>query len=153
MIAAQRGIEVGVPPESDLFRPRFLYGVDEITHSHIKLRARRHELMARQQDAANRLAAATQEQAFINGALDDLNYMFQTWPDKRKFDGPPVISEPVLVGHAPELGSPVVPVVMPVRRRGKAKPKTNGSSGHPVSDAEVATIHLQAELRDMHQVQ
>jgi hypothetical protein len=27
------GIEVGAPPESDLFTPRFRYGADEWTHS------------------------------------------------------------------------------------------------------------------------
>ena len=91
--AARRGIEVGVPPESDLFRPRFLYGVDEITHSHIKLRVRRHELLSRQADVMNRLESAKQEASFVAGALDDLNYMGQTWVDKVSRLGPPALAK------------------------------------------------------------
>ena len=47
MIAQQRGIEVGVPMESDLFTPRFKYGIDEWTHSFRKIRARNAELTQR----------------------------------------------------------------------------------------------------------
>jgi hypothetical protein len=38
-LARSRGIEVGAPMESDLFTPRFRYGVDEWTHSFRKTRA------------------------------------------------------------------------------------------------------------------
>lgn len=98
LIAAQKGIEVGVPPESDLFRPRFLYGIDELTHSHVKMRARRDELNARARDAEARAASAQQEAWFLKGAIDDLNYCFQTWPDKTMRLGPAVITAP-LVGQ------------------------------------------------------
>lgn len=105
LIAAQKGIEVGVPPESDLFRPRFLYGVDEITHSHVKLRARRNELLQRQQSLQQEVAAKTGELHMINGALDDLNYMTNTWPDKSEWISPPKIETPI-------AGKPLVPAVL-----------------------------------------
>ena len=88
LIAAQKGIEVGVPPESDLFRPRFLYGIDEITHAHIKIRARREELTQRLMSAEQAAQQKQMEAAFIRGAIDDLNYCSQTWTDKSTALGP-----------------------------------------------------------------
>lgn len=89
-IAQKRGIEIGVPPESDLFTPRFKYGIDEWTHSYRKLRARRAEL-------DHRLAAAEAERLnqertayFLKGAIDDLEYQSQTWADKRIHTAPKV---------------------------------------------------------------
>ena len=91
LIAAQKGIEVGVPPESDLFRPRFLYGVDEVKHFHVKMRARREELTQRLAMAEQAAQAKQIEASFIRGAIDDLNYCFQTWPDKGDHLAPPVV--------------------------------------------------------------
>lgn len=95
--AQKLGIEVGVPAESDLFRPRFLYGIDEIKHFHVKLRARRQELEARLQAAQQVVAQKTDECAFLRGALDDLNYCFQTWPDKGNYLAPPVVDVATMV--------------------------------------------------------
>lgn len=86
--AKKRGIEVGCPLESDLFTPRFRYGVDEWTHAFRKTRARTAELRHRMQEAQQVLAAKQQEVAFLNGALDDLTYMSQTWADKGQHTGP-----------------------------------------------------------------
>lgn len=110
--AAKLGIEVGVPPESDLFRPRFLYGIDEVNHFHIKMRARRFELESRLAQATQVFEQKKQEISFVTGALDDLNYCFQTWPDKRLWTAPPkltVFGEPVLPQPvaAPALGPTV----------------------------------------------
>jgi hypothetical protein len=79
MLAKARGIEVGVPPESDLFRPPPLYGVSEIDHARIKFLARRRELEQRKLDAQNRINAATAEFQCLHGALDDLTYVENTW--------------------------------------------------------------------------
>ena len=90
-VAQYRGIEVGVPHESDLFTPRFRYGIDEWTHSFRKTRARDAELAARCADAQHRLTAAQNEVAFLSGARDDLNYMRQTWANRSTFTGPVTI--------------------------------------------------------------
>jgi hypothetical protein len=109
-IAKARGIEVGAPAESDLFTPRFRYGIDEWTHSFRKVRARTAELKQRLADAQARAASATQEQAFLSGALDDLNYMGATWADKSPRMGPtgaPRIMPPLVAvdpGPAPISG-------------------------------------------------
>lgn len=94
-IARDRGIEVGCPPESDLFTPRFRYAVDEWTHSYRKLRARDAELKSRMAAAEQRAAQARDEAWFIKGAIDDLHYMHQTWADKADHTGPlpPVVGQ------------------------------------------------------------
>ena len=95
LIAKQKGIEVGVPAYSDLFRPRFLYGVDEITHSHLKLRIRREELISRMANEEIKFEQSKQGVQFLKGALDDLNYMAATWADKETWLEPPLIGETV----------------------------------------------------------
>lgn len=80
--AAEMGIEVGAPPESDLFTPRFVYGRDEWTHSFVKMRARRQELEARKQAAEVAAKQQTDMALFLQGALDDLKYCHETWADK-----------------------------------------------------------------------
>ena len=77
--ASKRGIKVALPPESDLLRPMPMYGVSEWSHAHIKSLARKRELEARLQNARNASTNANNEVMFLTGALDDLNYMTQTW--------------------------------------------------------------------------
>ena len=91
-IAASKGIEVGIPPESDLFTPRFAYGFDEWTHSFRKIRARRMELETRRRDAEMQALEYTKVGKFLEGAMDDLNYCHQTWA--HKFDATSVRSFP-----------------------------------------------------------
>lgn len=78
-LASQRGIKITVPPESDLLMPRALYGVGEWSPRMVKLTARRRELEARRNAAQQTAANAQGEIMFLNGALDDLNYMLTTW--------------------------------------------------------------------------
>lgn len=78
-LAHDRGIKVTIPPESDLLQPPFWYGVTENTPMMIKLTARRLELSNRKTQAEQRGAQANQEVHFLNGAIDDLDYMVKTW--------------------------------------------------------------------------
>lgn len=86
--AAARGIEVGSPPESDLFTPRFRYGADEWTHSFRKIRARDLELLGRMQQAEAQARALQDGVHFLKGARENLKYMGDTWADKREHLGP-----------------------------------------------------------------
>lgn len=79
MLAKAMGIEVGVAPESDLFRPPPLYGVSEIDHARIKFMARRRELEERKNRAQLQIQTATAEMQCMHGALDDLTYVENTW--------------------------------------------------------------------------
>lgn len=125
-IARARGIEVGIPPESDLFTPRFRYAVDEWTHSFRKYRARKTELEQRKRDAEAAAAQYTQGMRFLEGALDDLNYMHATWATKASHTGPerfpaafvpePAPAAPLVISHAEPA-----PVPVPVPTRAKRR--------------------------------
>ena len=106
-IALSKGIEVGIPPESDLFTPRFRYGVDEWTHAYRKMRARKMELEMRRRDAEAQAANATNQVYFLRGAEDDLKYCHDTWADKSPHVGPTLYPEPLatlLYGGTPGGG-------------------------------------------------
>lgn len=108
LIAKQKGIEVGVPPTSDLFRPRFLYGIDEVKHSHLKLRTRREELQARLREEEVKFEQAKQGMQFLKGALDDLNYMHMTWADGSDWLSPPdLMADPRPENPEPETVIPL----------------------------------------------
>jgi hypothetical protein len=102
--AAAMGIEVGAPPESDLFTPRFRYGADEWTHSFRKMRARRQELEGRMQQAEAQARQFADGAMFLKGALEDLKYCHETWSDKQPHLGIMPVTMPA---------GPVVPVAAP----------------------------------------
>jgi hypothetical protein len=77
--ASRRGIQVILPPESDLGRPMPMYGICEWTHAHIKVTQRKRELLGRRNAAQERERQAHEEVLFLSGALDDLEYMEKTW--------------------------------------------------------------------------
>lgn len=82
-LATMLGIQVIVPPESDLLRPMPLYGIDESSHWMIKLTERKRELDGRLAQARQALEQAKQAVAFLEGAVDDMNYHMQTWGGDR----------------------------------------------------------------------
>ena len=97
IIAKAHGIEVGVPPESDLFRPAPLYGVSEVSHARIKMLARRRELEGRVQQALAAQQQAKDESLFLRGALEDLEWAEMDWMGN--VDGPSSrFLEPPMVG-------------------------------------------------------
>lgn len=77
--ALRRGIGVYVPPESDLLRPMPVYGLSEWDHNYIKLTARARELNDRLARHHQEAEAAQAQMRFITGAIDDMNYMVNTW--------------------------------------------------------------------------
>ena len=87
-LAASLGIEIVVPPESDLMIPRPLYGISEGTHRHIKLTARYNELQSRRAQAANALQMAQMSLHSLDGALDDMKYHLNTWVHEGDICGP-----------------------------------------------------------------
>lgn len=78
-LAHSLGIQVHVPPESDLMAAPLLYGISESSHMVIKLTARRGELSGRLANCRASKANLEREEHFLMGALDDIDYMFKTW--------------------------------------------------------------------------
>ena len=77
--ALRRGIGVFVPPESDLLRPMPVYGLCEWDHNYIKMTARARELNHRLAQANQQMAEAQANMRFLQGGIDDLNYVVNTW--------------------------------------------------------------------------
>ena len=87
LVAADLGIKVIVPPESDLLRPMPIYGIVEHSHWFIKMTKRREELNARLNAAQHNAQRFNDEAHFLRGALDDLSYQMQTWGQDREGAG------------------------------------------------------------------
>lgn len=87
LLAADLGIQILVPPESDLLRPMPIYGICEHTHWHIKNLARKNELLQRKAMAEAQAEAARDSVSFLRGAIDDLEYQMQTWGEDRTGTG------------------------------------------------------------------
>ena len=87
LLASDLGINIYVPPESDLLRPMPLYGISESSHWMIKLTARKKELESRMYSAQANLNNVTREVAFLQGALDDMDYHMKTWGEDRNGTG------------------------------------------------------------------
>jgi hypothetical protein len=75
----RRGIGVYVPPESCLLRPMPVYGISEWDHNYIKMTQRMREMNARREQLQNEAQKAQINLASVSGAIDDLNYMVNTW--------------------------------------------------------------------------
>ena len=85
-MAAALGIQIALPPESDLLRHPVVYGMGELSERHIKISARieflnnvKNSLTQQQQQIAFKLAET-------QGALGDAEYMLATWSDDLKPD-------------------------------------------------------------------
>ena len=122
LLAADLGINIHVPPESDLLRPMPLYGISEGTHWMIKSTARKRELEGRLTNAENALRGYEREVAFLRGALDDLEYHMKTWGEDR--DG--IGTDPYIMAKSPKIREMVkqqtlAEANLDVRREGPAK--------------------------------
>jgi hypothetical protein len=78
-LARAMGIKVTVPLESDLLRPPMQYGFSSGSAMYRKLTTRRAELQKRVDAAASQYEHFRNEWNFLRGAVDDLNYMLNTW--------------------------------------------------------------------------
>lgn len=79
MLAQSKGIKVTVPVQSDLMRPPAPYGYVMGSHMYQKLTTRRNELKTREQAAAAAYENSRNEWHFLKGAVDDLDYVLNTW--------------------------------------------------------------------------
>ena len=116
MIARSMGIEVGVPPESDLLRPAPLYGVCENSHAWIKQTARAREMAARVKQAEEDARVATETIHFLKGAMDD-----QDWQLHSFFGAADSMGQEFTQPAWPEIMQPPKPEVEDPPMTGKAK--------------------------------
>jgi hypothetical protein len=80
-VAKAQGIEIVLPPESDLLQPKTMYGVGECHPRQVKLTARLRELQARKAQHDQQFGFHQQQALFLSGAIDNLNYVLAQWTD------------------------------------------------------------------------
>lgn len=80
-LARALGIQVVLPPESDLMRHATLYGIGEHNHRHVKLRERLRELEERQAALNNANAQNMANLHAVNGQIAMLKHMLNVWSD------------------------------------------------------------------------
>jgi len=78
-LASQAGVEVVAPDESDILQPPALYGYSDATPMGRKLAVRERELQAKVNSLKRTEEQARIDMAFLEGALEDIDYMRNTW--------------------------------------------------------------------------
>lgn len=78
------GINVYIPAKSDLCKTMWLYPIEDDSPFKQKIEGRRVELRNRMQNLAAQEQAVHDERVSILGALDNMNYIAQTWMLSRK---------------------------------------------------------------------
>lgn len=86
LLALQRGIQLVVPPESDLLEPPPPYGYCESSRRWRKYNARKLELQDRIGNLHDQEAKAAGEKKHLIGALDDHEYHLAHWANTYDFD-------------------------------------------------------------------
>lgn len=84
-IARQNGIDLIVPPESDLLEPPPIYGYCESSRNYRKLIARSQELHGRINNVRSERLRLEGEEKHLVGALDDLEYNMAHWGNRTDF--------------------------------------------------------------------
>lgn len=80
-LAAAAGIQIVLPPESDLMRHSTLYGIGEHNPRHIRITERIKELESQKRAAEQMALNAQIEHAKVAAALDAYNYFLEVWSD------------------------------------------------------------------------
>lgn len=80
-LARALGIEVVLPPASDLMRHTTLYGIGEHNHRHVKLRERLMELEERKQLLTNAITQNTVQLHQTDGQIVMLKHVIDLWSD------------------------------------------------------------------------
>lgn len=80
-LALSLGIEVILPPESDLAQPMTLYGIGEYNPRHQKLLANLQNMQNREAFLANQVGQANNELIATRGAIGNMKYILATWTD------------------------------------------------------------------------
>ena len=82
-VATGAGVNVYIPPQSDLLKSSAMYGAEDDSALHAKMTERRTELTKRGQDLDGQLNQLQTQRAQIQGALETTNYVLDVWTNSR----------------------------------------------------------------------
>jgi hypothetical protein len=77
--ASRRGIKIAVPPETNIHQPAPMYGYREASHGWWSMNARKKELTERLSGVERELASLSRDKAALEGAIDDADYVVNTY--------------------------------------------------------------------------
>lgn len=80
-LAKQLGIEIILPPESDLMRPHTIYGLGEHTPRHVRISSRIAEIQGQKAQAEQAIVQAQTQLAAATASLEAHEYFLTTWCD------------------------------------------------------------------------
>ena len=80
-LAMSLGIDVMLPPESDLMRPSTMYGIGEYSPRHIRLLARLRDCEANKAAAMQQAQQIGARMAQLDGQIGELKYFLDIWSD------------------------------------------------------------------------
>jgi hypothetical protein len=80
-MAKALGINIVLPPESDLMQPTTIYGLGEHTHRHVKLRERLMELEQAKAQLTQGIQHSSMQLKVVEGQLLAYNNMLTVWSD------------------------------------------------------------------------
>lgn len=112
--AMKRGIKVTVPQQSDLMRPSPLYGFCEQDHLHQKMLAREAELRQRLTQAQQQFEQSRNDMIYLQGALEDVRYVRNTWVTDRSAIDMTVWREPPAEPAQTPALAPLTAATIPV---------------------------------------
>jgi len=111
-LAAALGIQIVVPPESDLLQPPAPYGFIELHPRHAKLLRRREELMSQLTMHQSGIKSSEERVNVLKGCIDNLDYILTTWTG----DVDEGLRYSDAVSHAAVLAGRPVPIVAAAHR-------------------------------------
>jgi len=80
-LAKSFGIDVLLPAESDLMRPPTMYGIGELNQRHIRLSARRADIIANINQLQAQHDDIIKKTMLLKGSLGELDYVLGAWSD------------------------------------------------------------------------
>ena len=125
-LAMSLGINVMLPPESDLMRPMTMYGIGEHNERHIRLLARLRDCEANKATLTQQAQQIGGRMAQLDGQIGELKYMLDIWSD----DVEPDLKQ--AVSFAQEFKQPVG------RLKDAVKP-TTGADVVPLTEGKTAS--------------
>ncbi len=113
-LAMSMGIDIVLPPESDLMRPPTMYGIGELSPRHIRFMAKRAEIAARLSQLTAQQDQIIREVVRTQGMLGEIDYVLAAWTDDVETDLKKAVSfaqqygRPQLTGMKDSTGAEVV---------------------------------------------
>lgn len=134
-MAQSLGINIVLPLESDLMRPPTMYGIGELNPRHIRLSARRAEVLANINQLQQQHDEIIKRSMTLKGSLAELDYVLGAWSD----DIVPDLKQSV--AFTQEYTKPVGALVAAAKeaQANAAKPDSTGAAVTVLTDKDSKT--------------